>query len=1012
MSNVLAHDDRRPLDFSSDQQGPNRDADTGRWVECVFVLNRDACIRFADDTARNLCELGTADKGSVSIDDVLRFQCIEGELTREMTFLEIAALSVRASDAQRLVGIFPGRMRFDLSRALHTSQDSEGQLECYVIHVRCADLLDSESESENETPTSTGSLAELDHYRKVFESLGEALFMANADGVIEYVNARMCELTARSRESLLGRDYSDVFDADFDSRGQVDRWQTTYGSESGRYLNTLVKNGVERIWVEISLTSIIDEAAATRGSVGVLTDVTGRVRAELELRQSEENFRQLVRNAPVAVTKYLLEEHRYEYVNQEFERQCGYTLKEYEALTPQELVAMIHEADRERIFAFFKEWQAQGYIGRKHINYRIINRNNELRWLDTYLYADVDENDSVYALNQICVDISELKRAQDAVEDSLTKDFRRTIENLQNLVFKLVRTADDRYAYMLREGKLAGEFTSQRVKGYAPDEVFGEAHRLRVGPFLDRAFAGESVTFELEFDGQWLFYALEPVNEGGSVREVVGSAVNITGLKEVEHLLRDSEERNRVLVDAVPVAIMQMVEKDGIRRFSGGNQAFVRQTGYTPEEFSQFNREQTMNLYHPDDRDRVNDKWDKWFQEDSAAVLHETYRFRHKSGAYRWLEMYATRYQVESGERYYIQVALDVTEKKAVEERLRALASFPEQNPNPIIEIRKNGEVVYRNRVAYRHFPDLDEQGFAHPVLNWLVGRVENLTEAPDTVIRQELEHEHIIYELSVSYLSESDIIRMFCHIITEQKQAELHLRKALETERELNLLKTRFVSTVSHEFRTPLTGILSSAEMLERYVDRMDVVNRLEEVRKIKNRVTELTHLMDDFLLQSSLPAVGESLNLEFVDVRALCVELLDHLRSNDPKATQIESDFSEDVPWVRADEKLLRQVIKNLLSNAIKYSDNKHSVQLKLCRNEDQVNIKVMDRGIGIPQTELDRLFTPFFRASNSMHRPGTGIGLSIVKDFVELHKGTIAVESKEGEGSTFTVCLPIGA
>lgn len=246
---------------------------------------------------------------------------------------------------------------------------------------------------------------------------------------------------------------------------------------------------------------------------------------------------------------------------------------------------------------------------------------------------------------------------------------------------------------------------------------------------------------------------------------------------------------------------------------------------------------------------------------------------------------------------------------------------------------------------------------------------------------------------------------------ITERKNAEQELELALRKERDLNVLKTRFVGTVSHEFRTPLAGIMMSIELLEGYMDRMDNRQRQKEMRSIRERVVELTCLMDDFLLQSSVASIVELFRPEPVDVPILCHSIIDDISSIAQKAGHtIELSIEPDVQSLNVDLKLIRHVLRNLLSNAIKYSPPGSPVLFNVYNQYGQIHFQVTDCGIGIPEEDISRLFIPFFRASNTGAIKGTGLGLSIVKEFVEVHGGEVTVDTQLGHGTTFTVKLPM--
>ena len=244
---------------------------------------------------------------------------------------------------------------------------------------------------------------------------------------------------------------------------------------------------------------------------------------------------------------------------------------------------------------------------------------------------------------------------------------------------------------------------------------------------------------------------------------------------------------------------------------------------------------------------------------------------------------------------------------------------------------------------------------------------------------------------------------------ISQQKQLEQELRAAFERQKELAELKTRFISTVSHEYRTPLAIIYTSSSMLLKYSDRMTNEQQQPYLEKIKAHVNRLTALLDDVLEISRTDTLGGgSFNPEEVNIADACREIVEDMQQVYPDHP-VELVVAGEMRPVAADVKLLRQIISNLLSNAIKYSPPQRAVQVSLAFANNEVVIKVKDQGMGIPEEDLDKLFGIFHRARNVGDIAGTGLGLAIVKNAVDAHQGRISVESNVGEGSVFTVVLP---
>jgi PAS domain S-box-containing protein len=260
---------------------------------------------------------------------------------------------------------------------------------------------------------------------------------------------------------------------------------------------------------------------------------------------------------------------------------------------------------------------------------------------------------------------------------------------------------------------------------------------------------------------------------------------------------------------------------------------------------------------------------------------------------------------------------------------------------------------------------------------------------------------------------------------ITQLKQAEDDIRKALEKEKELSELRSSFVSLVSHEFRTPLTIIQTSTELLEHYNHKWSDEKKQKHFTRIQSSVGRMTHLLDDVLTIGKAEAGKLKFEPSPLDLVAFCQDLVENLRATSGSALAfaepgissakhsdrvIDFIIHNGCTNAQMDEKLLGHILTNLLSNAIKYSPNGGTVRFDLICTSDSAVFRIQDTGIGIPATDLEKLFESFRRASNVGNIPGTGLGLAIVKKCVDLHGGTISVESELGKGTTFTVTLPL--
>lgn len=244
---------------------------------------------------------------------------------------------------------------------------------------------------------------------------------------------------------------------------------------------------------------------------------------------------------------------------------------------------------------------------------------------------------------------------------------------------------------------------------------------------------------------------------------------------------------------------------------------------------------------------------------------------------------------------------------------------------------------------------------------------------------------------------------------ITERKHAEEVLQQALQKEKELGELKSRFVSMASHEFRTPLTSIMVLTETLSNYRHKLTDEQIAQRLHKIQDQIGHLKSIMDDVLQLARIQARRMEFNPTVVDLNDLCSSVVEEFQSQPATAQRLRYTYDAGIPPVHLDQRLMRQLISNLLSNALKYSDGDKPVDLNLTYTNDTVVLKVRDEGIGIPSADLKHLFQPFHRATNIGTISGTGLGLSIAKESADLHGGTITVESQVGLGTTFVVTLP---
>ena len=275
-----------------------------------------------------------------------------------------------------------------------------------------------------------------------------------------------------------------------------------------------------------------------------------------------------------------------------------------------------------------------------------------------------------------------------------------------------------------------------------------------------------------------------------------------------------------------------------------------------------------------------------------------------------------------------------------------------------------------------------------------------------------EIRHRQQVYRVNTMPLRDDSpdhrVLFVFTNI-TEQKRTEAEMLNALKKERELGELKSRFVSMASHEFRTPLSTILSSANLIARQNEPGKEAQRLKNVERIKTSVKNLVDILNEFLSLGRLEEGKVSVNPEAFDLLAFMEAIVQELEHAQKPGQQVRIDAQPTTISVKLDKQFVRNIFLNLLSNALKYSPEGKPVDIVLQQQPTTVRVQIADQGVGIPEDEHKHLFDLFFRARNATNIQGTGLGLPIVKKYIDLMQGDIAVVSRLESGTTFTVTLP---
>ncbi|NER34574.1 MAG: PAS domain S-box protein [Oscillatoria sp. SIO1A7] len=467
------------------------------------------------------------------------------------------------------------------------------------------------------------------------------------------------------------------------------------------------------------------------------------------------------------------------------------------------------------------------------------------------------------------------------------------------------------------------------------------------------------------------------------------------------------------------VAIVAITDDQG--KITYANDKFCQVSQYQRQELLGETHRIVKSDYHPDSFFE-----NMWSTITGGQIWQGEIKNQAKDGSYYWVDTIIVPFLDEAGRPFqYLSIRIDITERKRSEEALRRQLAA--------IEAAIDGIGIVRND-QYIYINDAHVKMFGYDNADDLTGKSWRELYYPDEIARFEEEILPLVdrekswqgevtakrrdgstFDQGVSLtLTEDEDLICVCRDISDRKQAEAKILQALAKEKELNELKSHFITMTSHEFRTPLTTILSSAELIKYYGHQWSDEKKMKHLDRIYNKVQHMTGMLDDILTLGRAESGKLQFKPQAIDLLKFCHSLVEELKTGLGKNHTIEFTHTDchtesDSEQPEMDEKLLRHILSNLLSNAIKYSPTGSTIYFDISCDKGSVVFKVKDAGIGIPPEDQERLFDSFHRAKNVGNIQGTGLGLSIVKKSIDLHRGNIALHSEVGLGSTFTVTLP---
>jgi PAS domain S-box-containing protein len=414
----------------------------------------------------------------------------------------------------------------------------------------------------------------------------------------------------------------------------------------------------------------------------------------------------------------------------------------------------------------------------------------------------------------------------------------------------------------------------------------------------------------------------------------------------------------------------------------------------------------------------------------TPAQTYYTCQHRQATGALRDVEVYSSPLVVQ-GRELIFEIIHDITERKrleadltASEERFHRLA---DNAPDVIFRVRLAPELGfdYISPAVFTIAGYTPAEYYANPWLAFTVVHPDDRERFQSLLIGQDLPRSPIELRwtrkdgtvvwteqrITPVHGADGQLIGIegIARDISERKRAEEETHKALTQERELSELRSRFITLTSHEFRTPLSTILTSSELLERYAQRWPEDKRLRYIRMIQHSTKHMAQMLEEILIIGRADAGRLSFRPTPLNLTDLSRAMVEHVQVADDNGHAIVFETSGACEQGVMDEALLRHILSNLLANALKFSPTDSAIRFELACTDEQAIFRVQDHGIGIPPEAFPHLYDAFYRAPNVGAVPGVGLGLPVTKRAVDAHGGTIEVYSQVGVGTTFVVTLP---
>ena len=866
---------------------------------------------------------------------------------------------------------------------------------------------------------------QLQLFESVMPNIDDAVLIAQAEPLhepgprITYINDAFTRITGYSRDEVLGKTPR-ILQGTKTDRLELDKIRSALTRQepvTAQLLNYR-KDG-SQLWVETSIFPIFDDRGTCSHFMSIHRDISDRISAEAQLHQKNSELQAIFQALPDLY----------------FRMDARGTILNYYAGSKENLYVppdeFLGKSMAEVLPADIGErWQASlervGQSGELGILEYCLSMGESEEWYEARILPFLDRESIAIIRN-----ISDRKRAErelmrigkavESVSDAIVIADRsgRSIYHNPAFLHRFNYTPETLNAV----GGLSRLFADSDLGGM----VFAKIAQ-------GKSWLGEAILYNSDDRKMLVSLRADAIEDReGHIVGLVGICTDVTERRQAETALWETQHLLEQIARTTPTSIyiFDVSQQRNVYLNQAGCQFF----GVSPAQLVDRGWDFFADALHPEDLSALGDLKQRFAGVENGEVLETEFRMKSGRGEWRWLHAWEVVFaRTPSGvPEKILGTAIDITERKRAEQALleerNFVAAVLETAGALVSVLDRQGNIIRFNRaceqltgytldeVRHRCIWDLfaipEELAAVRLRFETLLDRQapiewENYWQAKDGT-------RHLISWSNSVLLDAQGEVKYIIATgldITERKRAE-EVRLALEKERELSALRLRFFSMASHEFRTPLSTILLSAQSLEVSMENWTPCQRLRNIHRIQSATKHMTQLIEDILTINR----AETGKLDFdprpIDLRDLVgkivAEMQQHLQVRPDREGGIQFESVGEVRPIAVDVKLMRSILTNLLSNAIKYSPDGGEVACILTTQKDGVTLEIIDRGIGIPEGDRDRLFEAFHRGGNVDFIPGSGLGLTVVQKCVELHGGQIRIASEEGVGTTIWVSLP---